>query len=247
MTTELMSSLLAGVLRYLWTSGQAPYLSPEDRLRDAILFAGGHRLGTELARRQIQGGRSPVAAFTRVGVPSLLAMSAAAGHPLQPLAAGCSWGAASGAIAGEFDPNWALQLRPRLYISHAFRDTDELIELHEALAESGLSWSDHSVPVFDQFPTRSQRALQDRLRRQIRGTSAVIYLAGPGVERRPMPRFEVLTAMAYGKQVLVVDQDPLGRSRLPAFVRDYPLMRRVTLDEPRSISRALMASLSERG
>ncbi|RZO61681.1 MAG: hypothetical protein EVA89_11045 [Sandaracinaceae bacterium] len=167
------------------------------------------------------------------------------GTPLAELGAGAFLGAGGAAITGAVSPNWRLGMRPRLFVSHSFADSDEYLQLTESLRDEGLDFFDHSVPVDQQFRTSSARVLQQRLQGQIRGTSALVYLAGPGVELRPCVRDEVSMAIDAEKPIIVVDSKPDLSSRLPANLSGYELKSRIALDEPGKLVGALAQLRSE--
>lgn len=242
-----MVGLAAALGHYALASHERPEVAPDARLRKALLFGGGVSLGAAATRELVRNGRHPIEAFALLAVAGAGVRKVTRDTPIETVATGAMWGSGAGAIGAAAKPHWAIGYRPRLFVSHAFRDTEEYLALRDTIDESGLTWFDHSVPVFDRFPTASPTALRAALRRQIRGCSALVLLAGPGVSRRPCIRDEVFMAMAGQKPVLVVDQDPAGTSPVPALLNGYPLMKRVTLDEASSIVRRLTSLLARRG
>lgn len=223
---------LVGLGRYLWivrdrqqNPGQIGPLPP---WADALTWGLGAGAGVAAVRSLVRAGWTPIPAAAATALGS--AVVAAFPPPLRGIGTGGVIGSGAGLVATGLVPNWTLGMKPRLFVSHAFRDTPAYETVRALFTSANLSFFDHSVPVYEQFPTRSADRLRDELGEQIRGTSAVIYLAGPGVEMRPAVREEIEMAIAAEKPVLVVDQSPSCDSRLPAFLTAYPLKERTSLD-----------------
>lgn len=236
---SLLFGLAAGAAKFFVLSHQRPDAPLEERLRDAALFAGGNVAGMEATLALVRRGNTPTEAAALVAGVGAVGALAANDTPIAPLTHGVVTGAAAGGIGSALAPNWPLGLKPRVFISHAFAHTPQYLDLKEALQRGRLSWFDHSVPMYDQFETSSNRVLKEALRGQIRGTSAVVLLAGPGVAARPCIRDEIEMAIESLKPILVVDQSPNLASAIPPVLRSYPLVRRVAMTQPGSLVTAL--------
>lgn len=215
----------AAGLRFL-TIGPAVPLA--ERVRQAALFGAGHAVGGAATRWLLRTGSTPLVAGSAVAAAGALGGVAASGVEGRELAYGLMWGAGTYSVAASVNPNWPLGLRPRIFVSHSFADTSEYVSLRDALDAARLRWFDHSVPVFDQFQTRSPSTLRFLLARQIQGTSAVVLLARPGVLTSPCVRDELQMAVDARKAILLVEPGEKLR-RLPARLRRYPLVERVDL------------------
>lgn len=239
-------ALLSGLARAVTKANTAPEMSSEQRFWDAALFGTGTALGTASTVAMVRRGADPwTAGALTLGVGGV-AMAATRETAVEPLAQGAMVGAGVGAIGTSLDPNWSLGVKPRVFVSHSFRDTLEYRELTQGLNSAGLSWYDHSVPVYSQFDTNSLPRLRGLLWGQIRGTSVVALLAGPGVSRRPCVRDEIAMATLLAKPIVVVDQSPNGDSPLPPELKTYPLVERVLLGRDGSLIGAMRRLLAVR-
>ncbi len=205
-----------------------PTLPLAERLRHAALFGVGHALGGSTTLWLLRAGSTPLAAGAAVAGVGALGCAVTTEANIREVVQGFTWGAGTYSVAASVNPNWPLGLRPRLFVSHSFADTSEYVALRNALDSAGLSWFDHSVPVFDQFRTRSPSMLRRLLGRQIQGTSALLLLARPGVLASPCVRDELRMAVDGRKPVLLVEPGEQLR-RLPARLRRYPFVERVRL------------------
>jgi hypothetical protein len=239
-------ALVSGLVRAATRASTNPEMSPEQRFWDAALFGAGTALGTASTVAMVKRGEHPATAGALTAGVGALAVVATRDRVVTPLAQGAIFGAGVGAVGATIDPNWSLGLKPRVFVSHSFRDTSEYHELTGGLSSAGLSWYDHSVPVYDQFETTSSPRLRGLLWGQIRGTSVVALLAGPGVSRRPCVRDEIAMATTLSKPIIVVDQDPYGESPLPPELREYPLVERVLLGRNGSLLGAMRRLLAAR-
>jgi hypothetical protein len=246
MLANLLLGAASGLGRAVYTSKTNPQMAPAERFWDAALFGAGTALGTFSTLGLVGRGLSPVLAGALTTGAGTLGMLAARNTDVEPLAQGAMLGGGVGTVGTVVDPNWALGLRPRVFISHAFKHTPELLELTGGLHSSSLSWYDHSVPVYEQFDTASASRLRGLLWNQIRGTSVFALLVGRGVARRPCIRDEVSMAMVLAKPIVVIDQNPDGSSLLPPELNGYPLLERVSLGRPGAVIGSIRRLLAHR-
>jgi hypothetical protein len=104
-----------------------------------------------------------------------------------------------------------------MFISHAWSYTDEYHRIVGLLdSAANFSYYNYSVPKADPVMVRSETALEEALRRQIRPVHAVLILAGMYVAHSRWIQFEIDFARVIDKPIIGVV--PWGGQRTPTAV-----------------------------
>lgn len=94
----------------------------------------------------------------------------------------------------------------RLFISHSWTYPNHYNRLIELLNEGGLSFYNHSVPIYDPIHSNGTiKQLRDAIDAQMRGTSCVIILAGVYSSYSKWINEEINIALYYGKPIIAVE------------------------------------------
>lgn len=107
----------------------------------------------------------------------------------------------------------------KLFISHSWTYHDHFEKLSEQLSSiSGFEFLDHSVPKDDPLDARTDPELRGKLKKKIKGTSAVVIISGMYAAHSDWIDAEIGIAQEWGKPIIAVR--PAGNSRMPTRVRE---------------------------
>lgn len=109
-----------------------------------------------------------------------------------------------------------------MFISHAWTYNDEYYRLVNMLNEADyFKWRNYSVPEHDPKDTKTKKALEEALRRQVRPVNIVVILAGMYATHSDWIEFEIEFAQAIEKPIIGIK--PQGQERIPKVVQDAAL------------------------
>lgn len=104
-----------------------------------------------------------------------------------------------------------------LFISHAWRYSEPYDSMVRLLnARPYFSWKNYSVPEIKALPVRTNFALEEALRRQIRPVQCVIIIGGMWASYSRWIQFELDFAHAIGKPIVGVR--PRAQIRMPSEI-----------------------------
>lgn len=107
-----------------------------------------------------------------------------------------------------------------LFISHAWDYNDDYYRLINMLeSDNNFSFKNYSVPEHDALEVKTDKDLEDGLRRQIAPSSILLIIAGMYYNHRKWIQKEIEIAEEMGKQILVVE--PRGSERIPIDLQKY--------------------------
>lgn len=220
--TALLSGFTTGLLQYLRDQRSPTPSSKEDRW-SRILTAAGSGFVTS---RLLGGIADPGARVLTSGLVTLTAAGLARGCPedsraqliLSSVSGAAGWPAATAIYEAIESALPRLlpgsgQARHRIFISHSWKHYSDHSRLLDGLRGLGHTIYDHSVPNVNPLPANTDKELYEGLRRQIQGSSVVLLMARPGVERHPWMQAEVKIASDLGKPILAVR--PHGKAGVP--------------------------------
>mgnify|MGYP000690184019 FL=1 len=102
-----------------------------------------------------------------------------------------------------------------IFISHAWKYNSEYYNLEEMLNNAPyFTWKNYSVPQHDALDTKTDRELEEALKRQISPCSCVLIIAGMYYNYRTWIQKEIDIAKTYKKPIIVVR--PRGQERMPS-------------------------------
>lgn len=102
-----------------------------------------------------------------------------------------------------------------IFISHAWKYNSEYYNLEEMLNNAPyFTWKNYSVPQHDALDTKTNRELEEALKRQISPCSCVLIIAGMYYNYRTWIQKEIDIAKTYKKPIIVVR--PRGQERMPS-------------------------------
>lgn len=102
-----------------------------------------------------------------------------------------------------------------IFISHAWKYNSEYYNLEEMLNNAPyFTWKNYSVPQHDALDTKTDRELEEALKRQISPCSCVLIIAGMYYNYRTWIQKEIDIAKMYKKPIIVVR--PRGQERMPS-------------------------------
>ena len=102
-----------------------------------------------------------------------------------------------------------------IFISHAWKYNSEYYNLEEMLNNAPyFTWKNYSVPQHDALDTKTDRELEEALKRQISPCSCVLIIAGMYYNYRTWIQKEIDIAKTYKKPIIVVR--PRVKERMPA-------------------------------
>lgn len=102
-----------------------------------------------------------------------------------------------------------------IFISHAWKYNSEYYNLEEMLNNAPyFTWKNYSVPQHDALDTKTDRELEEALKRQISPCSCVLIIAGMYYNYRTWIQKEIDIAKTYKKPIIVVR--PGGQERMPS-------------------------------
>ena len=110
-------------------------------------------------------------------------------------------------------------LKPyRLFISHAWKYTDEYQRLTNMLDEAKFfRWHNYSVTELSPIETESSEYLMKKIKDKIKPVQAVIIISGMYVNYREWMQYEMATSFNYGKPIIGIE--PWGSKRVPTNIR----------------------------
>lgn len=102
-----------------------------------------------------------------------------------------------------------------IFISHAWKYNSEYYNLEEMLNNAPyFTWKNYSVPQHDALDTKTDRELEEALKRQISPCSCVLIIARMYYNYRTWIQKEIDIAKMYKKPIIVVR--PRGQERMPS-------------------------------
>lgn len=109
--------------------------------------------------------------------------------------------------------------RTRIFISHAWLYNSEYYRLVELLEDyPDFDFYNHSVPEHDPLDFETTKELEQKLLNQMRGSQAVIVIAGMYAAYRNWIQKEIEVAKSWGKPIIGVK--PWGQLNIPKVVTD---------------------------
>lgn len=105
-----------------------------------------------------------------------------------------------------------------IFISHAWKYTDDYNTIVKWLNESDLSWSNYSVPEHDPADANNTKKLKEALTKQINPSSVVIVISGMYAAYSDWIDYEIDEAVRLQKNIIGIK--PWGQERIPKKIQD---------------------------
>ena len=107
-----------------------------------------------------------------------------------------------------------------LFISHAWDYNDDYYRLINMLeSDDTFNFKNYSVPEHDALEVKTNKELEDGLRRQIAPSSILLIIAGMYYNHRKWIQKEIEIAEEMGKTILVIE--PRGSEQIPLDLQKY--------------------------
>lgn len=105
-----------------------------------------------------------------------------------------------------------------IFISHAWRYSQQYETVLTWLKKSGLVFHNYSVPKYNPFAVQSTSQLEQSITAQIRPASCVIILSGMYAAHSHWIEYEIREAVRMGKYIIGVR--PWGQERVPLIIQN---------------------------
>ncbi len=108
----------------------------------------------------------------------------------------------------------------KLFISHCWDYREQYYTVVDWINDTDIKWKNMSIPVHNPKDASSDSELKTKIDNNIRNSSIFIVISGMYVpqENRPWIKFEINTAIKYGKKILAIK--PWGNERIPEIIRE---------------------------